>query len=134
MFNSQIFHLITQVVRISDRCCNVTYCCKCVLLSSNRKAILDSIWNAFFSFELVIKRGWYSFLKTRKYCMKPETPQFSRELCFFLSRRGIELNDNCHRLLYLTMKVYEANPLIAVVLISWFLESTGQNTVMLKAT
>ena len=32
------------------------------------------------------------------------------------------------------MKVYEANPLIAVVLISLFLESTGQNTGMLNAT
>jgi len=41
---------------------------------------------------------------------------------------------NAYSLLYLTMKVYEANPLIAVVLISLFLESTGQNTGMLKAT
>ena len=32
------------------------------------------------------------------------------------------------------MKVYEANPLIAAVLISLFLESTGQNIGMLKAT
>lgn len=30
-------------------------------------------------------------------------------------------------MLYLTMKVYEANLLIAVVVISLFLESTGQN-------
>ena len=39
-----------------------------------------------------------------------------------------------HRPLYLTMKVYEANPVIAVVLILLFLESAGQNTGMLKAT
>ena len=36
-----------------------------------------------------------------------------------------------YSLLYLTMKVYEANLLIAVVLISLFLKSTGQNTGML---
>lgn len=39
-----------------------------------------------------------------------------------------------HRVLYSTMKIYEANPLIAVVLISLVFESTGQNTGMLKAT
>lgn len=36
-------------------------------------------------------------------------------------------------MLYLTMKVYEANLLIAVVVISLFLESTGQNIGMLKS-
>ena len=38
------------------------------------------------------------------------------------------------RVLYLTMKVYEANLLIAVGLISLVLESSGQNTGMLKGT
>ena len=38
-----------------------------------------------------------------------------------------------HKMLFLTMKIYDANPLIAVVLISLVLESTGQNTGMLKA-
>lgn len=74
--------------------------------------------------------------ETRKWCVKPAPVKGSRDLCFAVTERNLLnwMTTDGHRVLYSTMKIYEANPLIAVVLISLVFESTGQNTGMLKAT